>query len=248
MKTILSIIFIFFYLVFWATVQHIITWFIAKKNPEKADRIELKSVQRAFAVVSFISGIDLTLIGRERIPTDEPVLYVGNHRGFFDVIFAYQFFPRPTGFVAKTSIKKVPLLSWYMKRLHNTFIDRDDIKQSLSVILECIANGKKGISTCIYPEGTRCKDPDPTVLGEFKEGSFKIAMKANLKIVPIATIGTNKVLEDHMPWMRKGKVVMEFGEPIDPKSLEPEQQKFIGEYVHGIVKGMLEKNYKEYYQ
>lgn len=247
MKTILMVLFIFFFLLY-SIPFHGIMYLVGLKHPEKREMCTLRTVQWAFSVCTFISGIDYTVIGRENIPTDEPALYVGNHRGFFDVIQAYQLFPNPTGFVAKTSIKNVPLLSWYMKRLHCTFIDREDIKQSLKVILECIDNGKKGISTCIFPEGTRCKDQNPIEMGEFKEGSFKIAAKTGMKIVPIATIGTNKVLEDQMPWVKKGKVVMEIGEPIDIKSLDPEDQKFVGAYTERVIRDMLAKNYEKYYK
>ena len=40
------------------------------------------------------------------IPDDEPVLFIGNHRGFFDVIISYTYMKRPTGFVAKKEMKK----------------------------------------------------------------------------------------------------------------------------------------------
>ncbi len=41
-----------------------------------------------------------------------------------------------------------------MRRLYCLFIDREDIKQSLQIILQAIDQIKNGISVCIFPEGT----------------------------------------------------------------------------------------------
>ena len=57
----------------------------------------------------FISGAKVTVIGREKIPTDRAVLYVGNHRGLFDIILSYPFLPGITGYVAKEKLRKFPL-------------------------------------------------------------------------------------------------------------------------------------------
>lgn len=92
-----------------------------------------------------------------------------------------------------------------MKRLHCLFLDRDDIKQGLKVVLAAIDQVKSGISICVFPEGTRCKNKDDlTEVQSFKEGTFKIATKSKCKIVPMAIMGTNEIFEDHLPWVKRG--------------------------------------------
>ena len=233
------VIFVFLFLVLSLPFLGI-EWLIARKNPRATDMPQLRAVQWAFKGILLLSGVRVNVIGEENVPTDEPVLYICNHRSFYDVIITYIRCPRPTGYIAKMSIKKVPILRTYMERLHCLFIDRDDLKQSLKVILAAISEVKNGVSICIFPEGTRNKDfAHPESMGEFKEGSFKIATKTGCKIIPMALIGTDQILEAHFPWVKPNRVTLVYGTPIDPKSLSKEDQKHIGAYVQNVIQQML---------
>lgn len=217
-----------------------VQWIISKIDQHHADIIQLRIVQFAFRLVCFISGVKLEVIGFENVPKDEAVMYVGNHRGFFDIVVTYMLCPGLTGYISKATIRKVPVLGLIMKRLYCLFIKRDDIKQGLQVILTAIDQVKRGISVCIFPEGTRHIDKDdPTSMLTFKEGSFKIATKSGCKIIPMAIYGTDNCLENHIPWIRSSKVIVKYGEPIDPGKLSKEDQKKIGAYTQSIVQKML---------
>jgi 1-acyl-sn-glycerol-3-phosphate acyltransferase len=240
MRTILTFGFIFLYLL----VGYIplgIFWLYGKFiNQEKADLIQLRMVQWVFKVIHVLAGIKITVIGEENVPTDEAVLYVANHRSMADIVVTYARCPRLTGFVAKKVVDKVPALRAWMRRLHCEFLDRDDIKQGLKVILSCIEKVKNGISIFIFPEGTRNKNSaDPTDIGEFKDGSFKIASKTGCKIVPVAITGTNKVFEDHFPYIKSANVILEYGKPITIKELDKEDQKHVGLYFQNMIQEML---------
>ena len=240
MRTILTFGFIFLYLL----VGYIplgIFWLYGKFiNQEKADLIQLRMVQWVFKVIHVLAGIKITVIGEENVPTDEAVLYVANHRSMADIVVTYARCPRLTGFVAKKVVDKVPALRAWMRRLHCEFLDRDDIKQGLKVILSCIEKVKNGISIFIFPEGTRNKNSaDPTDIGEFKDGSFKIASKTGCKVVPVAITGTNKVFEDHLPNIKSANVILEYGKPITIKELDKEDQKHVGLYFQNVVQQML---------
>ena len=127
-----------------------------------------------------------------------------------------------------------------MKRLHCLFLDRDDIKQGLKVVLAAIDQVKSGISICVFPEGTRCKNKDDlTEVQSFKEGTFKIATKSKCKIVPMAIMGTNEIFEDHLPWVKKNHVVIRYGTPIDPAALSKEEQKHLGAHCREVIVDML---------
>lgn len=238
MRSILAVIYVFFFLVLNLPVMGVL-WIVGKFNKEKSDLAELAIVLWAFRCVMFISGVKLTVNGRENIPENEAVLYVGNHRSIFDVVCTYPQVKGRTGYISKDTVNHVPILGMVMRRLYCLFIHRDDMKQSLKVIIQAIDYAKQGISIAIFPEGTRCKDEDPTAMLPFKDGSFKIALKSGCKIVPMAITGTRNIFEKHMPWIKRGKVTITYGTPIDPKTLDKETQKNIGEYVHGIVHDML---------
>jgi len=217
-----------------------IFWIYRKINQEKADLMQLRLIQWVFKVIHVLAGIKLTVIGEENVPTDEAVLYVSNHRSMADIVVTYARCPRLTGFVAKDVVNKVPALRAWMKRLHCEFLNRKDIKEGLKTILSCIDKVKNGISIFIFPEGTRNKNKEnPTDIGEFKDGSFKIASKTGCKIVPVAITGTNAIFEDHVPFIKSAKVIIQYGEPICFSDLEKEDQKHVGAYFQNKIQHML---------
>ena len=243
MRTILTFGFIILYLLvgyiplgfFWLYGKFI--------NQEKADLIQLHMVQWVFRVLHVLAGIDLTVIGEENVPKNEPVLYVANHRSMVDIVITYARCPGLTGFVAKDVVNKVPALRAWMKRLHCEFLNREDVKEGLKTILSCIDKVKRGISIFIFPEGTRNKNKDDsTDIGEFKDGSFKVASKTGCKIVPVAITGTNKIFEDHAPFIHGAKIILEYGKPVTYKELDKENQKRVGAYFQNQIQEMLVKH------
>lgn len=242
MRTIITVLYIFLFLILGLPVLGI-EWIISKFNKAHADMVQLRIVQWGLKCVAFISGVRLTVIGEENVPRDEPVLYIGNHRSFFDVVVTYARCPGLTGYIAKDGVNKVPIFRIWMKRLHCIFLKRDDMKEGLKVILKAIEYVKSGISICIFPEGTRNKDKDnPTSLLPFKEGSFKIASKTGCKIVPMALIGTADILENHFPWIHSTDIKLIYGEPIDVSALDKDQQKHVGAYCQTVVEELIRSN------
>ena len=219
----------------------LIEWLIGKVNPRARDISSLRIVQAAFKVIAFLSGCHVTVIGEENIPK-EAALFIGNHRSYFDIVLTYARCPDLTSYIAKIEIAKVPLLSTWMRFLHCLFLDRQDIKQGLKTILSAIDLIKNGISVFIFPEGTRCTDAEQTKLLPFHEGSFKVATKTDCLIVPVALTNTSKVFEDHIPFIRRTDIVLEYGQPFRPSELSKEQKKVIGSYTGNIIKEMLQKN------
>lgn len=242
MRTIITVLYILLFLILGLPVLWI-EWIISKFNKAHADMVQLRIVQWGLKCVAFISGVKLTVIGEENVPKDEPVLYIGNHRSFFDVVVTYARCPGLTGYIAKDGVNKVPIFRIWMKRLHCIFLKRDDMKEGLKVILKAIEYVKSGISICIFPEGTRNKDREnPISLLPFKEGSFKIASKTGCKIVPMALIGTADILENHFPWIHSADIKLIYGEPIDVSALDKDQQKHVGAYCQTVVDELIRSN------
>lgn len=211
----------------------IVEWIIGKFNPDVKSRSSLAIVNWAFRCVRSLAGAKVEYIGEENVPSDSAVLYVGNHRSFFDIVLTYPRVPRPTGYVAKKEIEKVPLLNVWMRDLHCLFLDRNDVKAGAKMILTAVDMIKNGISVCIFPEGTRSKTEGEFL--PFHEGSFKIASKSGCPIVPMTIVGSAGIFEDHFPKIKKAKVVVEYGKPIYVKELPKEIQKQLGPYVRNII-------------
>lgn len=217
-----------------------IEWIIGKFNRNARDYSSLRIVQWGFKLILKITGVKTTVIGEENVP-DEPVLFIGNHRSFFDILLTYSRCKRLTGYVAKDSMEKIPLLSTWMRYLYCLFLNRENPKEGLKTILQAIEYVKKGISICIFPEGTRNKGEELSML-PFKEGALKIAAKTGCAIIPISMNNTAAIFENQLPRIRKTHVIIEYGKPIYPKELDKETQKHLGSYCQNIIQETIQKN------
>ena len=241
-RFILVVIYVVLFLILTIPLM-IAEWIIGKFNPERKDRHSKAIVGWGFRCVTFLSGTRVEARGLENIPRDTAVLYVANHRSYFDIVLTYALFPGVTGYVAKKEMKKWPLLNVWMANIQCLFLDRENIKEGLKTILLGVEKVKKGISICIFPEGTRNKVNDTFL--PFHEGSFKIAEKAKAPIVPITLAGTNAIFEDHLPRIQKQTVIIEYGKPIDIQTLDKDTRKNLSGYVQGIIAEAYHRNLKE---
>ena len=168
---------------------------IGKTDPEKKGRQSLAIVRFMFRLILKVAGIHITVKGMENIPADTPVLYVGNHRSYFDILVGYTTVPTPMGFMAKKEMESLPLLSNWMRNVNCLFLDRENIREGLRAILDGVEKVKNGISIWIFPEGTRNDAAD------------------YLDLMPFIT-GTAEAFESHYPRITSSQVTIEFGEPF----------------------------------
>jgi 1-acyl-sn-glycerol-3-phosphate acyltransferase len=185
------------------------------------------------------AGTQVEVLGIENIPKG-PVLFVGNHRGWFDIPIVYSYLPKATGFVAKEEIKKVPFLSWWMSSIGCLFINRTDVRKAMETIVEGINLLKGGHSLVIFPEGTRSKSSE---MLPFKQGSLKLAEKANVAIMPFAVKGSDHILENNGLNVTSAKIKLSFGNPILLGELTPEERKSSAQYVQTVVQKLYEEKY-----
>lgn len=242
-RLILIVLFLLLFLILGSPLL-LAEWLIGKWNPGARDRIARAAVAWGFCCIARLAGVRLIVRGREKIPRDGAVLYVGNHRSYFDIVLSYPLFPAITGYVAKIEMRKWPLLNLWMRNIHCLFLDRKNVKQGLKTILKGVEEVKRGVSICIFPEGTRNKVNDTFL--PFHEGSFKIAEKGGVPIVPMVILNAAGVFEDHLPKVRKAAVVIEFEDPIYMDRLDKETRKHLGDYVSGVISDRYFELKKEY--
>ena len=243
-RLILVAIFLFSFLVLGIPLL-LAEWIIGKFNPGLKDRSSKAIVAWGFRCIRYITGTKVIVKGLENIPSDTAVLYVGNHRSYLDIVLTCPIFPGVTGYVAKKEMLRWPLLKDWMKNIHCLFLDRDNIKEGLKTILKGVEEVKSGISLCIFPEGTRNKVNDTFL--PFHDGSFKIADKGNIPVIPLVMVHTAGGFEDHLPRIKRAAVVISFEEPIDLKQLSKEDKKNPGAYVSGIISRRYFELKKEYF-
>lgn len=207
-------------------------------NPKKKVKISQDIAVWGFKVILKLCGTKMNVSGLENVPKDEPVLYVANHRSYFDIVTCYTLVKNNTGFIAKKEMEKFPSVQRWMKYINCQFLDRDNVREGLKTILKCIDLIKEGTSIFVFPEGTRSLGGE---MLPFKEGSFKIATKTGCPIIPIAIKDTEKIFEAHLPKVEKRTVSIQFGEPIYPSELSAAEKKFIGAHVQDKIRTMLDE-------
>ena len=128
-----------------------IEWLIGKVSKKTMDYSSLRLVQWAFNMIIKLAGIELTVIGEENI-SEGPVLYIGNHRSFFDIVITYARCKNLTGYIAKKEMLSIPLLRTWMKRLYCLFLDRENPKEGLNTVFPSASSRKApGIKGKNYP-------------------------------------------------------------------------------------------------
>lgn len=135
-------------------------------------------------------NVTIDAYGVENIPDENGFMFFPNHQGLYDVLAILDVCPKPFSVVAKKEIANIQFLKQVFACMKAYMIDRDDIKQSLQVIINVTNEVKKGRNYLIFPEGTRSKNGNKLL--EFKGGSFKAATKAKCPIVPVALIDSFK--------------------------------------------------------
>lgn len=137
--------------------------------------------------------VKIDVHGQENIPREENFVFFPNHQGLFDVLSIIEASDRPFSVVAKIEVKNIFFLKQVFAIMKAKFMDRDDVRQSLKVILSVTDEVKAGRNFLIFPEGTRSKNGNHP--GDFKGGSFKCAMNAHCPIVPVAMLNSYQAFD-----------------------------------------------------
>lgn len=163
-------------------------------NTEKYDNVTRYKFLHKIAPIAIRRGrIKLVYTGVENLPKENGYIIFPNHQGLFDALTFLQVHERPFVTVMKKEVKDIFLLKQVITLLQAEIIDREDIRQSMQVIMNMTKRVKNGENFVIFSEGTRSKNGNQ--IGEFKGGSFKSAMNAHCPIVPAALIDSYKVFD-----------------------------------------------------
>lgn len=150
----------------------------------------------------------------------QEVILVCNHASQLDINVCANVIPRPIVYLAKQSIRKVPILGLLNERVGTVFIDRKNPKAAKRSVENLMASLSKGISVIVYPEGTR--SPDGELL-RFKKGAFFLAADADIPVIPMHVHGTRTVLAKGKFLLTPNPVHVRFGELQHPSGKSQEE-------------------------
>lgn len=155
--------------------------------------------------------------GLDNLPLDGPAVLASNHLSFSDSIFMPLMVPRPVVFLAKSDYFtgrgiKGRLTAAFFKLTNQLPMDRSGGAASANSLQTGVEVLNGGGLLGIYPEGTRSPDGR---LYRGKVGVAKLVLTANVPVIPVAMIGTDKVqpIGRRIPSIRRLGVI--FGEPMD---------------------------------
>ena len=181
-----------------------------------------------------VTGVTLTVEGRENIPQGGPCVFVGNHRSYYDIPLLLAGLDKPHGILAKEELEKIPLLNRWMKLLGCVFVQRDDVRASVRALNDATAIVQGGKSFVIFPEGTRYKGEEGGA-GEFKNGAFRIAVKTGAPVVPVAITGARALFESNGNLCRPGTVRIRILPPIRTVGMSKAEQKQLPDAVRQTI-------------
>lgn len=164
------------------------------KHPEKYSEEEMyRHIQYILKRAVRGGNIDLQVSGTENIPKEGGFMLYANHQGMFDVLAVAATCDIPVGAVLKKELYDIPFLHQVAICTRSFPMDREDVRQSLTVIQSVIREVKAGRNYLIFPEGTRSRNGNQ--MGQFHSGSFRCATRSKCPIVPVALVDSFKVLD-----------------------------------------------------
>ena len=209
------------------------------KHPEKYPLdYRYKMVRKTVFKIIKALRIDIHVEGKENLPKDGVFFIAPNHVSSFDPLGFIYSIEKPTTYLAKVEITKIPYVNKVIKGLEGEFINREDIKSSLKNLLK-IENQLKNQyqNWVIFPEGTRNRDDKLNVM-EFKHGSFRPAKKTGTPIIPACTFGWERVSSLRTKYKRY-PVFVKFGKPLYKEDYENMTTEEIAKYCHDEVQKMV---------
>ena len=209
----------------------------AKHTDEYPELEKYRRIQYILKLAVTSGNIDLQVYGKENIPEKNGFLMYGNHQGMFDILAIAATCDNPLAAVLKKELKDIPFLKQVIACTKSFPMDREDIKQSMEVIVNVIKEVKKGRNYLIFPEGTRSKMGNQML--EFHGGSFRCATKAKCPIVPVAFVDSFKVLDQK--GIKPVTVQIHYLEPIEYEEYMNMNTAELAELVRGRIGEVLEK-------
>ncbi len=156
--------------------------------------------------------------GIDNVPFEGPALLVSNHLSYYDFLILGALFNRQIVFVAVQKIQQTFFIRWFTKLHVVIYVNRD--RPGATFFRDLIRSLYAGKIVVIYPEGSRSRTGKMMLP---KPGFIKLAMKANIPIIPVAMKGTYEILPSHRHIPKLTKCSVCFGKKI---YISPENRDF----------------------
>lgn len=209
-------------------------------NPKKSFPVEEKYAFLHHIITYILRRGRVTVVceGLENLPKENGYILFPNHQGLFDSLSMVKNFDHHFSIVAKKELETTFMLKNVLALLGTEYMDRSDIRQSMTIIQNVSKRVKNGENFVIFPEGTRSREGNKLI--EFKPGAFKAATMAHSPIIPVALV--DSFIPFDVKSIRRTTVYMYILEPMYYDEYKDMKTTEISE----IVKGRIETKIKEH--
>ncbi len=179
-------------------------------------------------------GVRLEADGFDRFDPQKTYVIVANHRSWMDamaIILALKPLMNFV-FIVKRSLLRIPLIGWYLKWAGFIGVDRQARGKNINSINIAGEQVKRKWSVLIFPEGTRSTTH---AFRRFRRGAVDLARSADVEILPVAVSGSARLFPRGSPFIRPGRVRVEFLHPIQIDRDKPDDV-LLGELQAAIAK------------
>lgn len=169
--------------------------------------------------------------GHEHLRDGKNYVIVANHQSLADV-FVLAGLNHHFKWVSKESLLRIPFFGWNMRINDYVGLKRGDKSSIKEMMNKCKSLLKNGVSIMMFPEGTRSEDGS---LGDFRDGSFRLALDCNVPLVPIVITGTREVISKHARKLNfRANMTVRVLPPILPQSFK-NNPALLRNHVHNLM-------------
>jgi 1-acyl-sn-glycerol-3-phosphate acyltransferase len=162
------------------------------------------------------TGVEVEVSGLDRLDPRRAYVFVANHQSIYDIPIIFWSLPYQVRIIAKASLGTFPFIGWHLRRTGHMLVDRKNPVRALHVFARASKLMKQGLCLIVFPEGTRSRDGR---VAPFKGGSFFLALRTGLPVVPLSVVGSRHVMLKGRLATYPGRVKLIVHEPIDTDAL-----------------------------
>ena len=189
-------------------------------------------VHQSVVLKNLLPFMNYKVEGREKAAKHTSYIIISNHQSMLDILLLntlrYNY-----KWISKIENSKVPLLGWYLKMAGYIVINRGDDESKAKMFEQSLKCLESGISIMIFPEGTRSVDNQ---IGLFKLGAFRMALMADVPILPVILDGTGGILPKHGYILGKNRnISLRVLDPVHPSTFGTDKPDELAEKFHKLM-------------
>lgn len=168
------------------------------------------------SIILWGAGTRLIVRNGGRLGRGRGQILVSNHQSWFDIFALGTALRESFSFVGKKELSRVPVVGAAWEKVGNIAIDRSNQRAAIDSLERADRLMREGRTIIMFPEGTRSTTGE---MGRFKKGAFVMAIKSQVPVVPVAILGTRRIMEKGSWRMSSGTATVIVGDPIDTSGL-----------------------------